>query len=102
MGCHVADSFRMATGEKPVRDASTALRRTVLKWVVLCVPLRWPSGILTSPEIDQVKDAGAPIEFAAEVSSVPPGASTSCVALAGGGRSSACFGTDHLARGPPA
>jgi len=52
MVCHLSDSFRMAIGEKRVSEDITPLRRTIVKWIVLYLPLRWPAGILTRPEID--------------------------------------------------
>jgi len=53
MICHLADAFRMATGEKPTRPDTSLFRRLILKWIVLYAPLPWPPGIPTSPEIDQ-------------------------------------------------
>ncbi len=35
MICHLSDSFRMATGQKPVREAGGLFHRTILKWIVL-------------------------------------------------------------------
>lgn len=70
MVCHLADSFRMALGQKPVRHAAGPFQRTVLKWIVLYVPLPWPAGILTSPEIDQEGGGTRPIDFAADVEQV--------------------------------
>ena len=35
MICHLSDSFRMATGQKPVREAGGLFHRTFLKWIVL-------------------------------------------------------------------
>lgn len=68
MVCHLADAIRMATGEKPVAPDTNVFKMTVLKWIVLYAPLRWPAGILTSPEIDQQRGGGTiPIEFAADV-----------------------------------
>jgi|SRR6266850_4840832 len=67
MVCHLADSLRMVTGEKPVRPGASLLKRTILKWAVLYVPVRWPPGILTSPEIDQEQGGTRPVEFAADV-----------------------------------
>jgi hypothetical protein len=67
MVCHLCDSFRMMTGQKPVSRASGVLQRTMVKWIVLYVPLRWPRGILTRPEIDQDIGGTRPIDFAADV-----------------------------------
>lgn len=70
MVCHLADSLRMATGRKPVASISGPLRRTVLKWIVLHAPLRWPAGIRTCPELDQELGGTRPVEFGADVAQV--------------------------------
>jgi len=67
MVCHLGDSFRMVIGRKPVSDATGRLQRTVVKWIALYLPLRWPPGILTRPEIDQHGGGTKPVEFAADV-----------------------------------
>jgi hypothetical protein len=65
--CHLSDGFRMGIGEKAVSHASGAFQRTMLKWIVLYVPLRWPPGILTRPEIDQEGGGTRPSDFAADI-----------------------------------
>ena len=67
MVCHLNDSFRMAIGQKQVSDDSSALRRTVVKWIVLYLPLPWPAGILTRPEIDQEAGGTRPVNFDRDV-----------------------------------
>jgi Protein of unknown function (DUF1569) len=67
MICHLSDSLRMAAGEKPVSNASGLLHRTLLKWIVLYAPLRWPAGVPTRPEIDQEIGGTSPFDFAADV-----------------------------------
>jgi uncharacterized protein DUF1569 len=70
MICHLADAFRMATGEKAVSEASGLLHRTLVKWLVLYVPLAWPAGIPTRPELDQTLGGTKPLDFARDVSQV--------------------------------
>jgi len=70
MVCHLADALRMAAGQKAVTLDTSFFKRTLLKWVVLYVPLRWPHGIMTSPEIDQERGGTKPVEFAADVARV--------------------------------
>jgi hypothetical protein len=71
MICHVGDALRMALGEQPVSDGSAPLLRTIVKWIALYVPLAWPAGLLTRPEIDQVAGGGTrPGEFARDVAQV--------------------------------
>jgi hypothetical protein len=67
MVCHLADSFRMLTGEMPVKLDTNLLKRTMVKWAALYVPLPWPAGIPTSPEIDQERGGTRPADFAADM-----------------------------------
>jgi hypothetical protein len=67
MVCHLGDAFRMAMRAMPVSPATSLLERTVVKWIALHVPLRWPPGIRTRPEIDQQVAGTRPGEFAADV-----------------------------------
>jgi hypothetical protein len=70
MVCHLGDSFRMALGEKPASSASGLFQRTVLKWTALYLPLRWPPGIRTMPEVDQELGGTRPAEFAADLANL--------------------------------
>jgi len=71
MVCHLADAFRMALGEKAVSHAPGLLNRTIVKWIALYAPLRWPPGILTRPEIDQeLEHCTKPGDFAMDVAQV--------------------------------
>ena len=67
MICHLCDSFRMATGQKLVSDASGHMQRTLVKWIALYLPLQWPVGLQTRPEVDQQCAGTRPIEFASDV-----------------------------------
>ena len=67
MVCHLADAFGMAMGHKPVRHAASVLDRTLVKWIALYLPVPWPRGIRTAPEIDQERDGTRPGEFAADL-----------------------------------
>jgi len=67
MVCHLSDAFRMATGQKHVSHDTRLLQRTIVKWIALYLPLPWPAGILTSPEIDQELGGTRPVDFAADV-----------------------------------
>jgi hypothetical protein len=67
MICHLSDGYRMAAGQKPVSHATGRLQRTVVKWIALYVPVRWPQGIPTRPEIDQQAAGTGPHDFAADV-----------------------------------
>jgi hypothetical protein len=68
MICHLCDSCRMATGQRRVSDATDLpLPRTLMKWIALSLPLPWPRGIMTRPEVDQQCAGTRPVDFAADV-----------------------------------
>jgi len=67
MVCHLSDSFRMLIGEKPVSRVAGPFPRTIVKWVALYLPLAWPAGIRTMPEIDQGLGGTRPGDFAADL-----------------------------------
>jgi Protein of unknown function (DUF1569) len=70
MVCHLADAFRMGIGQKPAVRVPRLFERTVLKWSALYLPLRWPEGIATTPEIDQWVGGTRPCDFAADLAQV--------------------------------
>jgi Protein of unknown function (DUF1569) len=67
MICHLSDAFRMGIGQKPVRRVGGVFHRTLLKWLVLYAPVRWPSGIVTVSEIDQMLGGTKPVDFGADI-----------------------------------
>jgi hypothetical protein len=67
MVCHLTDSFRMLHGTRPVSEASGPMQRTLVKWIALYAPVRWPAGIATRPEVDQEVGGTKPDEFARDV-----------------------------------
>jgi hypothetical protein len=70
MICHLNDSFRAVMGERDVSAACGLLQRTFIRAIALHVPLRWPPGIATRPEIDQESGGTAPTDFAADVAAL--------------------------------
>jgi hypothetical protein len=67
MVIHLADAFGLAAGERPFRASPTLLGRTLVKWIALYAPLRWPPGVPTSPEVDGERGGTRPTEFAADL-----------------------------------
>lgn len=67
MVCHLTDSFLAVTGQRPVSHATGVVQRTIVKWIALYAPLRWPAGIRTRPELDQELGGTRPSDFAADV-----------------------------------
>jgi hypothetical protein len=63
MVCHLIDSFRVGTGEKYASPATGLLQRTLVKWVALRTPLRWPRGVPTRPEIEQGRGGTPPADW---------------------------------------
>jgi hypothetical protein len=60
--CHLADSFRAATGEKQVSPESSK-PKVWMKYLALQLPVRWPHGVKTRPEVDQEIGGTRPKEF---------------------------------------
>jgi hypothetical protein len=60
MICHLADSFRRTLGEKKTTDLPP---NKVLKFLALWVPVPWPHGFKTRPEMDQEVGGTRPVEF---------------------------------------
>ena len=54
-------------GLRRVSHASGPLQRTLVKWVALYAPVRWPAGLPTRPEVDQQHEGTRPAAFADDV-----------------------------------
>ena len=67
MICHLSDGYRMAIGQKSVSRDTGLLQRTLIKWIALYLPIHWPAGVETRPEIDQRCDGTTPANFATDV-----------------------------------
>ena len=63
MICHLSDSFKSKWGEKENSSADNLFTRTVMKWGALYVPMPWPPGFKTRPEMDQEIGGTRPVEF---------------------------------------
>jgi hypothetical protein len=62
--CHLSDSFRAIMGDKSASSIATPFSRTVIKWIALNAPMKWPPGVKTMPEVDQEIGGTKPVEFA--------------------------------------
>jgi hypothetical protein len=62
--CHLSDSFRSMMSSTPITSIATPLSRTVIKWIALKAPMKWPPGVKTMPEVDQEIGGTKPLEFA--------------------------------------
>lgn len=65
MICHLADSFRVTMGQKPwsterISVTPIPMPDWFVKWVAFELPMRWPRGTPTRPEVDAEKDGTRP------------------------------------------
>ncbi len=68
MVCHLSDSFKSVIGERQVHgDKSNLLTKTVVRWLALYAPLKWPHGVPTMAENDQERGGTPPAEFQRDV-----------------------------------
>jgi hypothetical protein len=62
--CHLSDSFRVPLGIRHTEPAAASpLKRRLIKWAALYLPLPWPKGVPTRPENDQFIGGSAPQNF---------------------------------------
>ena len=67
MVCHLSDGYRLLTGERTTQLVATPLPRFMMRWIALHLPVRWPAGIVTTPDLDQDAGGTRPADFAADV-----------------------------------
>jgi hypothetical protein len=68
MICHLNDSFKSVIGEREVLgDKSNLLTRSVVRWIALYAPLKWPHGVPTMPENDQEQGGTSPEDFKSDL-----------------------------------
>jgi hypothetical protein len=70
MVCHLSDGYRLVTGERSSPLATVPLPRPMMKCIALYMPLRWPRGLATTPELDQIVGGTRPVDFAADVAAL--------------------------------
>ena len=63
MICHLNDAFKLYTGEITVVPPGFPYPSKLLKWGCLFVPIPWPKGFKTVPEVDQEQGGTRPFEF---------------------------------------
>jgi hypothetical protein len=71
MICHLADSFRVTMGLKPwsterISVTPIPVPDWFVKWVAFDLPLKWPKGTPTPPEVDPTRSGTLPADFAAD------------------------------------
>jgi len=63
MICHLNDSYHLVSGVKPAGSVESILTRTLVKWIALSLPIPWPHGTKTMPEVDQEFGGTPPVNF---------------------------------------
>jgi hypothetical protein len=67
MICHLSDGYRMLTDGRSAGLAKVPLPRPIIKMIVLYAPIKWRSGLPTTPELDQERRGTPPMEFARDL-----------------------------------
>lgn len=68
MVVHLNDSFKSVIGEREVSVRQTnAMARTLIRWIALYAPVKWPHGVPTMPENDQERGGTPPEDFKRDV-----------------------------------
>lgn len=65
--CHLADSFKAALGDRPLTVRPPTLRRRVQRVLAFTLPVPWPKGVPTTPEVDAEKGGTPPADFETDV-----------------------------------
>jgi len=63
MVCHLCDSFRGPMGDRHLSRGGMPGPRVLVKWIALNSGFRWPHGVKTRPEADQMMGGTPPVEF---------------------------------------
>lgn len=67
MICHLADSYRVALDERKAGGKKPGfLQRTLVKRIALYMPMHWPKGVPTMPEVKQGVGGTNPRDFEAD------------------------------------
>lgn len=63
---HLIDGFGAMTSERPVPSISTWAHRNLMKPLALRLPVAWPKGVPTMPEVDAERGGSRPGAFDAD------------------------------------
>jgi hypothetical protein len=93
MVCHLSDGYRLVTGERATRLSPSLLPRPIMKGFALYLPVRWPAGIQTTPDLDQARGGTRPSNFDTDVRTLERLIDEVATTRAAGGRVHPLFGT---------
>jgi hypothetical protein len=60
---HLNDSLRAVLGERTGPQYPGGVGRRVIRFIAFTLPLPWPRGVRTTPELDQLSGGTPPAEF---------------------------------------
>jgi Protein of unknown function (DUF1569) len=67
---HCVICLEAGLGLRSVSPNESFLRRTLIKYIALYAPMRWPPGFKTRPEMDVRRGGGPPGEFVSDVANL--------------------------------
>lgn len=70
MVCHLRDSYLHGLAEKQASSATGVFQRTIMKWGALRLPMQWPKGVPTRPEMEQGLGGTPPVEFGRDLAAL--------------------------------
>lgn len=65
--CHLSDSFKGILGERPIERRPPGLKRRILRFAAFTLPVPWPKGVQTSPEVMAGAGGTPPEDFERDV-----------------------------------
>jgi len=65
--CHLSDSFKAILHDRPLETVPMDFKRRVMRFTAFTLPLPWPEGVPTSPQVDAEKGGTPPGDFAGDV-----------------------------------
>ncbi|HEY1987039.1 MAG TPA: DUF1569 domain-containing protein [Terracidiphilus sp.] len=67
MICHLNDSFLGVMGDKAIELPAGFSLWPAFKWIPLYMPMKWPQGVPTRPEVDQFGGGTPPAHFESDI-----------------------------------
>ena len=65
--CHLNDAFKATLGDRPVKPRPMDFKRRLTRFVAFTLPVPWPKGVPTSPEVDAEKGGTPPGDWTADL-----------------------------------
>lgn len=65
--CHLSDSFKASLGDRPLQPRPLTVKRRLQRIFAFTLPLPWPKGVPTPPQVDAEKGGTPPGDFERDV-----------------------------------